>query len=155
MPPDGSPRAVPPLTRAGWPYGSGGVPPRPAGQGRADGPCLLRCPLAGDTLRNGQHRPGTGASDNGAPDTGEPAYVATAENGAYAEHIARHDPSRTLAEVAARRQILDEYEKQSWILGQGHRTPELEAAQSVREKVLRLLALPYATHPAYQEEWRP
>ncbi|MCP9949901.1 DUF6221 family protein [Actinomadura madurae] len=99
--------------------------------------------------------PGTGASDNGAPDTGEPAYVATAENGAYAEHIARHDPSRTLAEVAARRQILDEYEKQSWILGQGHRTPELEAAQSVREKVLRLLALPYATHPAYQEEWRP
>ncbi|MEO3827405.1 DUF6221 family protein [Actinomadura sp. B10D3] len=89
------------------------------------------------------------------PGTGEPAYVATAENEAYAEHIARHDPSRALAEVAARRQILDDYEKQSWILGQGHRTPELEAAQSVREKVLRLLALPYASHPAYQEEWRP
>ncbi|SFP24706.1 DUF6221 family protein [Actinomadura madurae] len=99
--------------------------------------------------------PGTGDAGTGDADTGEPAYVATAENGAYAEHIARHDPFRTLAEVAARRQILDEYEKQSWILGQGHRTPELEAAQSVREKVLRLLALPYATHPAYQEEWRP
>lgn len=98
---------------------------------------------------------GTVDTDPGEPDGGEPAYVATAENEAYAEHIARHDPSRTLAEVAARRQILDEYEKQSWILGQGHRTPELEAAQDVREGVLRLLALPYASHPAYQDEWRP
>jgi hypothetical protein len=91
----------------------------------------------------------------GDPGAGEPAFVATAENGAYAEHIARHDPARVLAEVAARRRILDEYEKQSWILGQGHRTPELEAAQEVRERVLRLLALPHASHPAYQEEWRP
>ncbi|TDD85899.1 hypothetical protein E1293_10450 [Actinomadura darangshiensis] len=88
-------------------------------------------------------------------DTDDPAYVSTAENDAYAEHIARHDPSRTLAEVSARRQILDDYEKQSWIIGQGHATPELEAAQAVRESVLRLLALPYATHPAYREQWRP
>ncbi|MEU8346203.1 DUF6221 family protein [Spirillospora sp. NPDC048832] len=98
-------------------------------------------------------------------DTDEPAptaesatkaeFVAKAENDAYAEHIARHDPARTLAEVAARRRIVDDYEKNTWILGQGHRTPELEAAQAVRESVLRLLALPYATHPAYQEEWRP
>ncbi|WP_433463450.1 DUF6221 family protein [Spirillospora sp. CA-128828] len=88
-------------------------------------------------------------------DTDEPAQVATVDNDAYAEHISRHNPSRALDEVTARRQILDEYEKQSWILGQGHRTPELEAAQAVRETVLRLLALPYAFHPAYQEEWRP
>ncbi|MES9537579.1 DUF6221 family protein [Spirillospora sp. NPDC049024] len=88
-------------------------------------------------------------------DTDDPAYVATAENDAYAEHIARHAPSRALAEAAAKRQIVDEYEKQAWILGQGHRTPELDAAQSVRENVLRLLALAYAHHPAYQEEWRP
>jgi hypothetical protein len=88
-------------------------------------------------------------------DTEEPAFVAKAENEAYAEHIARHHPARTLAEVASRRQMLDDYEKQSWILDQGHRTPELEAAQAVRETVLRLLALTYAAHPAYQEEWRP
>jgi len=87
--------------------------------------------------------------------TDDPAPVAKAENDAYAEHIARHDPARTLAEVAARRQIVDDYEKGAWILGQRHRTPELDAAQNVRESVLRLLALPYATHPAYQEEWRP
>lgn len=88
-------------------------------------------------------------------DADDPAFVATAENEAYAEHIARHDPSRTLREVAAARQIIDDYEKETWILGQGHRTPELEAAHAVRESVLRLLALPYAGHPAYQEEWRP
>ncbi|GGT95142.1 DUF6221 family protein [Actinomadura citrea] len=98
---------------------------------------------------------GTVSTDTGDPGTDGSAYVATAENGAYAEHIARHDPSRALAEVAARRQIVDDYEKQAWILGQGHRTPELDAAQSVREAVVRLLALPYAHHPAYQEEWRP
>ncbi|MER7541879.1 DUF6221 family protein [Spirillospora sp. NPDC127506] len=88
-------------------------------------------------------------------DSDAAGFVAKAENDAYAEHIARHHPARTLAEVAARRQIVDDYEKTAWILEQGHRTPELEAAQAVRESVLRLLALPYATHPAYREEWRP
>jgi hypothetical protein len=88
-------------------------------------------------------------------DSDAPAFVAKAENDAYAEHIARHHPARTLAEVAARRQIVDDYEKNAWILAQGHRTPELEAAQAAREPVLRLLALPYAAHPAYRPEWRP
>ncbi|MEV3923230.1 DUF6221 family protein [Actinomadura coerulea] len=98
---------------------------------------------------------GTVSTDTGDPGTDGPAYVATAENGAYAEHIARHDPARVLAEASAKRQVVDDYEKQAWILGQGHRTPELDAAQAVRETVLRLLALAYAHHPAYQEEWRP
>lgn len=89
------------------------------------------------------------------PGAGDAAAVARAETDAYAEHIARHHPSRTLAEVAARRLIVDDYEKQAWVLGRGHRTPELAAAQAVREGVLRLLALPYAAHPAYQDEWRP
>ncbi|WP_141582426.1 DUF6221 family protein [Actinomadura sp. WMMA1423] len=98
---------------------------------------------------------GTVSTDTVGTGTDGPAYVATAENDAYAEHIARHDPPRALAEVAAKRRIVDDYEKQAWILGQGHRTPELDAAQSVRETVLRLLVLTYAHHPAYQEEWRP
>lgn len=97
------------------------------------------------------------ASPSGTVGTDDPdsAFVARTENEAYAEHIARHDPSRTLAEVAAARRIVDEYERQAWILGRGRRTPELDAAQAVRESVLRLLALPYAAHPAYQEGWRP
>ncbi|TDC69578.1 hypothetical protein E1200_08095 [Actinomadura sp. GC306] len=99
---------------------------------------------------------GTIQTDPQPPDDpGDAAYVAKAENGAYAEHIARHDPSRTLAHVAAVRQLVDDYEKQAWILDRGHRTPELEAAQVVRENVLRRLALPYASHPAYRDDWRP
>ncbi|RKS77100.1 hypothetical protein BZB76_2473 [Actinomadura pelletieri DSM 43383] len=90
-----------------------------------------------------------------AVDAEDPTFVATAENQAYVEHIARHDPARTLREVAAARQIVDDYEKESWIIDQGHRTPELEAAHAARESVLRLLALPHAAHPAYQDEWRP
>ncbi|GAA4232624.1 hypothetical protein GCM10022254_33040 [Actinomadura meridiana] len=97
----------------------------------------------------------TAPSGTVTADADDPGFVATAENEAYAEHIARHDPARTLREVAAARQIVDDYEKETWMLGQGHRSPELEAAHEARASVLRLLALPYAAHPAYQEEWRP
>ncbi|MEU8799591.1 DUF6221 family protein [Spirillospora sp. NPDC048819] len=98
---------------------------------------------------------GTIHTDTAHADGGEPGFVASAENEAYAEHIARHNPSRALAGVAAARQIIDDYEKQAWILDQGHRTPELEAAQAARETVLRCLALAYASHPAYRDDWRP
>jgi hypothetical protein len=89
---------------------------------------------------------------------GEPSgtgFVASVENGAYAEFIARYDPDRALQEVAARRQIVDEYEKGAWVLEQGHRTEAAEAAHAARLAVLRLLALPYAHHPEYRGEWRP
>ncbi|MBD2899106.1 DUF6221 family protein [Actinomadura nitritigenes] len=85
---------------------------------------------------------------------GEPAVVASAETEAYAEHIARHDPSRALQEVAARRQLVDDHEKHAWIIAQGRATPEQRAAQAVREQTLRLIALAYAHHPDYNEEWR-
>lgn len=51
----------------------------------------------------------------------------------HAEHIVRHDPARVLAEVEAKRRIVFE----------------------VAMPVLALLALPYADHPDYREEWRP
>ncbi|XVQ08171.1 DUF6221 family protein [Spirillospora sp. CA-255316] len=89
---------------------------------------------------------------------GEPSgtgFVASVENGAYAEFIARYDPSRALREVAARRQIVDDYDKGAWVLEQGQRTEAAEAAHAARLAVLRLLALPYAHHPEYREEWRP
>ena len=65
---------------------------------------------------------------------------------AEAEHIARHDPARVLAEVDAKRRIVDRcehyqtYEDYGWALA---------------DEVLSLLALPYADHPDYREEWRP
>jgi hypothetical protein len=73
-------------------------------------------------------------------------------------HIARHDPSRVLREVEARRRILDDV------------VPTMQAdelriagewgvgADPVREAsddLLSLLALPYSDHPDYRSEWAP
>lgn len=64
---------------------------------------------------------------------------------ANAEHIARHDPARVLAEVDAKRRIIEvaigemDHGDFGWAWSQ----------------VLALLALPYADRPGYQDEWRP
>ncbi|GHG97281.1 DUF6221 family protein [Amycolatopsis roodepoortensis] len=67
-------------------------------------------------------------------------------------HIARHDPVRVLADVAAKRQIIglcnldfNDDGEPSCLGGYG------EAYWDV----VRLLALSYAEHPDYREEWRP
>jgi hypothetical protein len=67
-------------------------------------------------------------------------------------HIARHDPARVLAEVAAKRQIINRYTAQTAI--QYENSIEEDRAW-VLESVIRLLALPHASHPAYRESWRP
>lgn len=77
---------------------------------------------------------------------------------AEAEHIARHDPTRVLAEVDAKRRILDEVVPEvaglearidgEWGVG----TVTTDGADDM---LLRLLALPYANHPDYQTEWAP
>ncbi|HEY9413627.1 MAG TPA: DUF6221 family protein [Pseudonocardia sp.] len=66
-------------------------------------------------------------------------------------HIARHDPARVLAEVEAKRRIVDafvRYDEESsdpcescWAQGLG--------------EALRLLALPYADHPECHPSWLP
>ena len=64
-------------------------------------------------------------------------------NGVVAQHIARHDPARVLAECAAKRLIL-----RIWF--------ESEFCErDVMNDVIDALALPYADHPDYREEWRP
>lgn len=64
-----------------------------------------------------------------------------------AEHIARHDPARVLAEIETKRRMIDECE----------RTVDYDSRgmMSMAEDFLRLLALPYAEHPEHREEWRP
>lgn len=59
-----------------------------------------------------------------------------------AEHIARHDPARLLAEVEAKRRIIDRVEQHARYGG-------------VVLYLLAPLALPYADHPDYDESWRP
>ncbi|MFE1321615.1 DUF6221 family protein [Kitasatospora phosalacinea] len=92
-------------------------------------------------------------------------YVAAVDpvHGKYgtwgARHIARHDPARVLAEVNAKRRILDElldeiderdrtYQVEYWDHFMGPYRP-------LTDQLLRLLALPYATHPDYRPEWAP
>jgi hypothetical protein len=75
-----------------------------------------------------------------------------------AEHIARHDPARVLAECEAKRRIVTTLapflRHRDWgdELGYG-------ASQSDDDKrarwVFRVLAQPYAGHPDYREKWRP
>ena len=55
----------------------------------------------------------------------------------FAHHIVRWDPERVVAECAAKRRVV-EYERRRW-----------------RTSVLRLLALFYAEHPDYRDDWRP
>lgn len=57
-----------------------------------------------------------------------------------AEHIARHDPARVLAEVQAKRGILD-------LINQ--------RGDDMSVYYLRRLALVYADHPDYDEAWKP
>ncbi|MEU9310841.1 DUF6221 family protein [Streptomyces sp. NPDC048256] len=71
-----------------------------------------------------------------------------------ADHIARHDPARVLAEVDAKRRLLAI-----------HRPYVDESDQACLGcaggimfsscPVVRLLALPYADHPDHREDWRP
>jgi len=67
---------------------------------------------------------------------------------ADAEHIARYDPPRVLAECEAKRRIVEAAADYS---------PELEHGDNGEWAfgiVLRLLALPYVEHPDFREEWR-
>lgn len=66
-------------------------------------------------------------------------------------HFSRHDPARVLAECEAKRRIVEHCTWHSTVDGIDYRDfygPEYETT-------VRLLALPYADHPDYRDEWRP
>lgn len=66
-----------------------------------------------------------------------------------AAHIARHDPARVLADIAAKRRILDWFERQRAWAAENNLWAYDDA------EPLKLLALPYADHHAYREERKP
>ncbi|MGW7195537.1 DUF6221 family protein [Streptomyces chryseus] len=92
-----------------------------------------------------------------------------------AGHIARHDPARVLAEVDAKRRIVAVhcivYRSIGWLEEGEEESSEIpvcalcvprHAHYQRREDVpegpcltLGLLALPYADHASYREDWRP
>ena len=80
---------------------------------------------------------------------------ASANWAGIAEHIVRHDPARVLREVEAKRETLREHE----IRDGRCRVCTAHANGGWRRfrapcPTLRLLALPYADHEGYREEWR-
>ncbi|MEV8477878.1 DUF6221 family protein [Streptomyces sp. NPDC051173] len=89
-------------------------------------------------------------------------------------HIARHQPARVLAEVEVKRRIAADYaavlEAREGIKSQmslalredpdefgrlHQRESEFIRQLRIMGPVICLLALPYADHPDYREEWRP
>lgn len=74
-----------------------------------------------------------------------------------ARHIARHDPARVLAECEAKRAIAELHED---LLdedqGGNLRSDGCYSCDAPWPcSTLRALALPYADHPDYDEDWRP
>lgn len=74
-------------------------------------------------------------------------------------HIVDNDPQNVLADLESKRAVLDELHQQinavpsdpsdldaeGWVAGHA----------AAAERLLHLLALPFASHPDYQEGWKP
>jgi hypothetical protein len=88
---------------------------------------------------------------------GEAQARLVADTRANQWHIARWDPARVLAEVDAKRRILDRYED-ALARQQDPEHSQVAAHVQVEEYedwILPSLALPYADRPGYRDEWRP
>lgn len=67
------------------------------------------------------------------------------------QHPSLVDPARVLAEVDAKRRIVELWEREN---GERHLHAEGEARAWLMDEVLQALALPYAEHPDYDPAWR-
>ncbi|MFI2314101.1 DUF6221 family protein [Streptomyces sp. CB00072] len=80
-----------------------------------------------------------------------------------AAHIARHDPARVLREVEAKRAAIDqcaywnERAAREAVEPPKYPQPGLDIGLllDAMNPVLRALALSYADHPDYQDDWKP
>lgn len=86
--------------------------------------------------------------------------VLVANGDAPARFFADNDPAFVLADVEAKRRIIEAHQS-LWRSGRApeHIGPACKTCSSQVEgwpcTTLRLLALPYAGHPSFREEWRP
>ncbi|MDX3019883.1 DUF6221 family protein [Streptomyces acidiscabies] len=73
--------------------------------------------------------------------------------------IAAHDPARVLREVDAKRRIIADLEQAEFTLSKagdrGTAYDVMTGAVNMLRRTVRLLAVPYADHPDYRDEWRP
>lgn len=71
------------------------------------------------------------------------------------EHITRHDPARVLAECRAKRRIVQEYtDLLKWDADESD-DHGIHGQRIGLEFAVKMLALPDADHPDYDESWRP
>lgn len=73
---------------------------------------------------------------------------------ATVEHIARHDPARVLAEVEAKRRVIEIHAREHECVGSGGERTANDGSEWPC-LTLRLHGLPHDQHPDYREEWRP
>ena len=89
-------------------------------------------------------------------ESGAPVVVGTYEylDWPVRQFIAAHDPARVLREIDAKRRIVDAHER-----GPMPKGGTADCAQCWGAvwpcPTLRLLALPFADRPGFQESWRP
>jgi hypothetical protein len=90
-------------------------------------------------------------------DNGEPAAVLDASS--VATHIARHDPATVLADVAAKRRVLNSLENAVYMRDSGDPSPvpwvrQIHGASvAALECAVLALAQAYAGRPGWREEW--
>lgn len=125
---------------------------------------FLLARIAADEAKARDATPGPWRASDGERnvyESGEHANAAVAvgpygcDVGASAEHIARHDPARVLAEVDAKRRIVTQFQT---VTGPDEPiiSPEYDDGYiDALDYVMKLLALPYAGHRDYRPEWRP
>ena len=92
------------------------------------------------------------------------AFAEGAPSPEQATHIARHDPAHVLAEADAKREITDLHRPEitDYVDGAGIESASVDcltcdtrgSSNTWPCKTVRLLALPYADHPDYRDEWR-
>lgn len=79
--------------------------------------------------------------------------------GSRTSYLLRYQPRRLLAEIEAKRRILDNSRwatKEAQEIGGDPRVAALyEGRRLAFDSVVRWLAVPYADRPGYDEEWRP
>jgi hypothetical protein len=76
--------------------------------------------------------------------------------GGYLQHIADHSPAFVLADIAAKRRIIERYNSVSNLgSGRGPATDPYIVATDLLESVMKWLAEPFADRPGYDEAWRP
>lgn len=116
---------------------------------------FLRARLDEDEAAARAAKPGPWTRDGGSIYAGHPTedVVDWVYDDSW-EHIVSHDPARVLAEVDAKRWIVDAYERAYY--GDGiDENPYEHGRRVALEEACQALALPGANHPDYDESWRP